>query len=116
MTDGRLEVMFAIMGVTEEEWDQMTEEQKAEVAGQFMENMSEALRPLVEALKEDLRNLSRALEPVADSLIDMGDQIQEAKINNEFSINQLDQDEQNQVNEFVNKSQELKRSRRNHHV
>lgn len=112
MTDGRLEVMFSIMGVSEEEWGQMTEEQKQEVAGQFMKNLGEAMRPLVEALRQDLRNLSRALEPIGDAMINAGDQIHQAQVNGDLDMGQLDQKEQNQVDAFVNKTQELKKTRR----
>jgi len=112
MTDGRLEVMFSLMGVTEEEWDNMTEEQRKEVAKVFVENLNEALKPIAEAIKTELiPTLNRIAKNLGDSMIEMGDQIEQAQINGEINMNELNRSEKKQVNGFVDKTRELKRKR-----
>lgn len=112
MTDSRITLMINMMGVSEDEWDEMTEEQRKEVAQEFVRTVNEALKPVVETIKtEVIPKLNRIANDIAEPMIDAGDQLQEAKLQGDLNMNQLDQGERDEVNRFINKTRDLKRMR-----
>ena len=96
------------MGIEQDKWESMTDEQRKEVAREFVKNANEALQEVREYLiNEVIPPMLECARNIGDALVDVSNAIPEGAVNHsELSVN-----ERRQIRDFQKAAMKYEQSR-----